>query len=225
MRTMVSSLFFLCCSSAVAERYVITTENNLNQPTTFQVSINGKTAALIHNAKGSLDITALLKKGKNTLTVTTTPGKNTNMFAKSVLTVGTGSAGRWKTLYTRQVNKDSRPGTYTHTFVANPDVAAKVNQVNLVGDFSTFQPVEFAVKLNGETITTLDSNGNTDLTGLLRPGKNVLTVTYTVGKNTNQFGQSVLTVGEQRGTQWNSVVKWAVGKSDTSGTFSFPIYR
>ncbi|MGY2894093.1 hypothetical protein [Deinococcus sp. UYEF24] len=230
MKPVISTVFSLVCTvlvstGASAEHYNVTAKFEPFQPAEFRVSINGRPVALMHNINSSLDITSLLQKGKNTVVVTSVPGKSVNRFSKSTLTIGAGAEGKFKTLFNREVGPDSKAGSVTYTFVADPSENLKAGKVSLIGKFHPFQPAEFQVSLNGESVTTINSDGNSDLTALLKPGKNLLTVKYTAGKNTNNFSQSVLTVGEQRGEKWNSVVKWAVGKGDTTGSFSFPIYR
>lgn len=216
----------LLSASAQATQYVVKMTDARFQPNMFRLSLNGRTVALTNNESSSVNLTPLVKTGKNTLTIDSTPGKNTNAFIKSVLTLGAGENGKWRTLYKQEVGKGSKAGRTEYAFVAAPDPSPKAGPVSVSAKFNSFQPAEFKVTLNGQAITTLTANGNADLTPFLKPGKNLLTVKYKRGKNENAYSLSVLTVGQQYGDQWNPLVKWAVGVSDpVSGSFTFPIYR
>lgn len=216
----------LLSGSAAAEQYVITTDFNDFQPAQFKVILNGQPLLLYRNIEGNADITPWVKAGKNTLVVEVAPGTNANQFSKSVLTLGAGAEGKWRTLYKKVVGKGTSAGQSTFVFMAQPSPAARLGKVSLFGKFNTYQPVTFEVLLNGETISTMDASGNFDLTPFLKSGKNVLTVKYTPGKNQNQFSFSTLTVGQQVGDKWNSLMKLAIGKPDTKpGSVTFPIYR
>lgn len=128
---------------ASAEQYVITTKFNNFQPAQFLVSLNGKTLLLHRNADGNADITPWAKTGKNTLLVEVTPGKNSNQFSKSVLTLGAGAEGKWHTLYKKEVGKNTQAGKSTFVFMAKPSSGQKPGNVNLFGKFNSFQPVDF----------------------------------------------------------------------------------
>ncbi|AZI42127.1 hypothetical protein EHF33_04685 [Deinococcus psychrotolerans] len=220
------ALGLLLSAPAQATQYVVKTTYNSSQPNLFRLSLNGRTVTLINNDSSTVDLTPLVKAGKNTLTIESTPGKNTNQFSKSELTLGAGENGKWRTLYKQEVGKGSTAGRTEYAFVATPDSSPKAGPVSVSAKFNSNQLAEFKVTLNGQAVTTLTANGNADLTPFLKPGKNLLTVKYKRGKNKNQFSQSVLTVGQQYGDQWNPLVKWAVGVSDpASGSFTFPIYH
>lgn len=211
---------------ATATRYVIKTMDDPFQSTTFRVSLNGRTVTLLNNVNGSVDLTPMVKTGKNTLIVETIPGKNTGSYGRNVLTLGAGESGKWRTLHTVEVVKGSAAGRTQHTFMATPDSSQKPGLVSISADIDRSQPAEFRVTLNGEMITTLNGTGNTDLTRLLKSGKNLLTVNYKRGKSTSGYAQSVLTVAQQYGQQWSPLVKWSLGADEpTSGSFTFPIYR
>lgn len=225
--TMLALVFgLLLGTQATATKYVVKTTYDRFQPSTYRVSLNGRAVTLLNNVNGSVDLTSMVKKGKNTLTVETTPGKNTSSYSKNVLTLGAGENGKWRTLYTVEVVKGSGAGRTTHTFMATPDPSQKPGQVSVSAEIDRAQPAEFKVTLNGEVITTLKGDGNTDLTPLLKPGKNLLTVNFKRGRSTSGYAQSVLTVGQQYGSQWSPLVKWSLGATDpASGSFTFPIYR
>ena len=89
-------LLVLAGVSVQAEQYVIATQFDTYQPATLKATLNGKATTLHHNADGSLDVTPFVKKGKNTLQLEWTPGKNGNTYAKSTLTLGAGTQGQWK---------------------------------------------------------------------------------------------------------------------------------
>lgn len=216
----------LLSAPAQATQYVIKTTHHSSQPNLFRLSLNGRTVTLINNNSSTVDLTPLVRPGKNTLIIESTPGKNTNQFSKSALTLGAGENGKWRTLYKQEVGKGSTAGRTEYAFVATPDPSPKAGPVSVSAKFNSSQPAEFKVTLNGQAITTLIASGNADLTPFLKPGKNLLTVKYKRGKNENQFSQSVLTVGQQYGDDWNTLVKWAVGVSDpANSSFTFPIYR
>lgn len=204
----------LAWTTARAEQYIVKTNFHSYQPALFRVSVNGQPAALHANANGSLNITPLLRPGKNTLTVAWTPGKNLNPFSRSVLTLGAGQDGRWRTLFKREVGNNTGPGSVTYAFLARPTAAARPGRVVVFGKFHAYQPTQFEVSLNGELVASMNSDGNTDITPFLKRGDNTLSIRYVPGKNSNRFSQSVLTVGQQVGKQWNSVVKWAVGAAE-----------
>lgn len=64
------------------------------------------------------------------------------------------------------------------------------------------------------------------MTPFLKSGKNVMTVNYTPGKNENQFSHSTLTVGQQVGEQWSSLMKLGIGLPDPKpGSVTFILYR
>ncbi|MVN88800.1 hypothetical protein GO986_18840 [Deinococcus sp. HMF7620] len=213
-------------SVAWAEQYVLSTDFGLYQPATLKATLNGVQVALHHNANGSLDVTSLVKKGKNTLTVEWMPGKNTNSFNKSSLTFGARNGSQWKTLLNRVVQKGTAAGSTSFVFMGNPSAAPKPGKIVVSGKFSQSQPAEFEVALNGEVVASMNTDGNTDLTPFLKAGKNVVTVKYTPGKNTNSYAVSTLTVGQQVGDKWNSLLKWGLGHADTKpGSFTFPLYR
>ena len=218
--------FFLASGLAGAEQYVLSTDFHVYQPATFKATLNGRPVALHRNADGSLDVTSYVKVGKNTLLVEWTPDKNKNSFSKSVLTLGAGTNGKWRTLYKREVGVGMSAGQATFVFMGQPSGGLKPGKVVAFGDFHTYQPAEFEVKLNGDVVASMNSDGNTDLTPFLKVGKNVVTVSFKPGANKNQFSSSVLTVGQQVGGKWNSVVKVAVGAVDKhAGSVTFPIYR
>lgn len=220
-----TSIVALACA-AQAEQYVISTKFNRLQPAQYRVTLNGRTLLLHRNADGSADITPWVTKGKNTLKVEVLPGQNRSRFSESVLTLGARNGERWRTLYKKAVTRDTRPGTATFVFVGDPSGSAEPGQVVLSGKFNRLQPVGFEIDLNGETVSTMDSDGNVDLTPFLNPGKNVVTVRYAPGENKSSFSQSNLTIGQQVGGTWVSLLKWGVGAWDTrGGSTTFPIYR
>jgi len=67
-----------------------------------------------------LDVTPFVKKGKNTLQLECTPGKNGNTHAKSTPTLGAGTQGQWKTLYNRVIDQKSVAGKANFVFVGTP---------------------------------------------------------------------------------------------------------
>lgn len=211
---------------ASAERYIVKTDFEHGQPALFRASLNGQTITLHRDAAGQVDVTRFVKPGKNSLVVEVTPGSNTNGFEKSIFTLGAGNGNKWRTLYNFEVNRETRPGQMKFTFMAQPDKVSPPGKVSVFGKFSSMQPVQFTVSLNGETISTMNSNGNLDITSFLKKGKNLVNIKYVPGKNTNGFVGSTLTIGEQQGSTWNNVFNFAVNKRDKSpGTVSFPIYR
>lgn len=222
----VALLACLLGGSAAAERYVIKADMHLYQPTVFRVLLNGQPIILYKNIDAEADITRFVKAGKNTLVVEFTPGKNSNMFSKSTLTLGAGENGKWRTLFKKEVNEDTTAaGKSTFVFMAKPD-SVKAGKVSLFGKFHPYQPTEFEILLNGESINTMNSDGNYDITPFLKSGKNDITVKYKPGKNSNLFSQSVLTVGQQMNDKWASLLKLAVGEVDTkAGSVTLPIYR
>ena len=114
----------------------------------------------------------------------------------------------------------------TFVFMGQPTGGIKAGNIVVSADFHPDQPAEFEVKLNGDVVASMNSDGNTDLTPFLRAGKNVVTVSYSPGANKNKFSSSVLTIGQQMGEKWNSLVKVGVGAPDTrSGSVTFPLYR
>ena len=221
-----SVLLLAGLGSARAEQVVLTSTFNSFQPATFRASLNGRPVALHHVASASLDITHLVRPGRNTLTLEYAAGPNRNRYATSTFTLGGGQGGKWRTLFKRAVGVDDRrPGRATFVFMGKPDTVGQVTASNAVGQFNSFQPANFEVRLDGEVVATMNSSGNADLTGLLHPGKNVLTIRYEPGANQNIYSVSTLTIGERVGQKWNSVVKWSVGKGDKAGQVSFALYR
>lgn len=219
-------LLLTCASVAHAEQYVVSTDFHPSQPATFRVSLNGQTLLLHRAADGNMDITPWVKSGKNTLTVNVDPGKNENRFSKSTLTLGAGQDGKWRTLFKKDSDVNTKAGTSTFVFLAKPSSTARPGKVSLFGKFHPSQPVQFDIALNGEGISSLDSDGNFDLTPFLKPGKNVVTVKYGASQTKNQFSQSNLTIGQQVGNKWVSLFNWGVGHWDTqAGSVTFPIYR
>lgn len=226
MRGILATGLLALASAGHAEQYVLSTEFNVNQPAAFRATLNGRTVMLHRNANGSLDITPWVKKGKNTLVVEATPGKNTNRFSKSVLTLGAGQNSKWRTLFKKEVGRDTLSRKDTFVFMGHPSAGARPGKVSLSSTFNSNQPVAFEVVLNGETISSMESKGNVDLTPFLKSGKNTVTVRYEPGKNTNQFSKSVLTLGQQLGTKWNSLLKLGIGKPDAKpGSVTFALYR
>ncbi|UQN09341.1 hypothetical protein [Deinococcus sp. QL22] len=215
-----------CASAAQAEQYVISTDFHPSQPATFRVSLNGQTLLLHRAADGNMDITPWVKTGKNTLTVDVDPGKNENRFSKSTLTLGAGQDGKWRTLFKKDSDVHTKAGISTFVFMAKPSTTAKPGKVSLFGKFHPSQPVQFDIALNGESVSSLDSDGNFDLTPFLKAGKNVVVVKFGASQTKNRFSQSTLTIGEQVGNKWVSLFKWGVGHWDTqAGSVIFPIYR
>ncbi|TSA81440.1 hypothetical protein FNU79_15020 [Deinococcus detaillensis] len=152
------------------------------QPNMFRLSLNGRTVALTNNESSSVNLTPLVKAGKNTLIIDSTPGENTDAYTNVVLTLGAGENGKWRTLYKQEVGQGSTAGRTEYAFVATPDPSPKAGPVSVSAKFKSFQPAEFKVTLNGQAITTLTANGSAELTPFLKPGKNLLTVKYKRGK-------------------------------------------
>ncbi|MBZ9753613.1 hypothetical protein K7W42_22580 [Deinococcus sp. HMF7604] len=226
MKFHILSLLVTFTAVAHAEQYVIATDFHPSQPATFRVALNGQTLLLHRAADGNVDITPWVKAGQNTLTVNVDPGKNENRFSKSTLTLGAGQNGQWRTLFKKDSDVYTKAGTSTFTFIGKPSGAGKLGKVSLFGKFHPSQPAQFDVALNGESVSTLSSDGNFDLTPFLKPGKNVVVVKYTASQTKNQFSQSTLTIGQQVGSKWVSLLKWGVGHWDTkAGSVTFPIYR
>lgn len=226
MRFHFIGLALLTCAVAHAEQYVIATDFHPSQPATFQVTLNGQVLLLHRAADGNIDITPWVKEGKNTLSVKVDPGKNENRFSKSTLTLGAGQNGKWRTLFKKESDVYTKAGTSTFVFMGKPSAAAKPGKVSLFGKFHPSQPAQFDIALNGESVSTLSSDGNFDLTPFLKPGKNTVVVKYTASQTKNRFSQSTLTIGQQVGSKWVSLFKWGVGHWDTkAGSVTFPIYR
>lgn len=215
-------------NNAAAEQYVIKSVFAHIQPAQFRVILNGQVIALHRDHDGVADITRYVKPGKNSLTLDVAPGTNTAEFdsSKSTLTLGAGTGSKWRTLFKYEVGRDTRAGRVNFAFIGRPSQAAKAGKISLSTNIMAAQPVQFEIALNGETISTMNSDGNMDLTPFLKKGKNVLSVKYIPGKNTNGSTRSTLTIGERKVTGWSSLFKFAVGERDKkSGTVTFPIYR
>lgn len=229
---------------------MLASDFHVDQPTSFRIALNGRPVALHHNVDGGLEITALISTSKNTnefsesvVTLGTGSGNTGRTLYLSAWRRAEGHPLRRRSppcpsKFARWARSDRRPffdtrlisGRWTRAthWEKPPSPFGPHQRIRVIafGDFRPSQPADFEVILDGEAVATVNSKGNTDLTPFLKPGKNVATVTYVLGKNTNEFSFSSLTAGPQVVEKWNSVVKWGVGKADLkAGAFTFPIYR
>ena len=232
--TAAAALVLLTAGKAAAERYVVETNFHPLQPAQFTVRLNGQQLLLHRHAnssEGEADITRFVKPGKNTLEVDVVAGKNMgNAASVSFLRLRAGDVGHWRPLLKEEVGPGTPSGKRTLTFTAQPSKAAAPGTVFVKLSYNIYRPAEFDVLLGGKKLATLTrlNNHSLNLTPLLRPGKNVLTVRVRPlpAQRDKTNGSTVLTVGEQQGPLWNSLLKYGLGRDDDQPvTFTFPIYR
>lgn len=109
---------------------------------------------------------------------------------------------------------------------AAPSPASELQeQYTLKVVFSTAVPATFDVKINGDPAGSFTANSEQDITPLLKPGKNSVTIHTVPGevKRQSKYLDSKLTVGVNRGGKWSTVITHTVKTDSTETTKSYTI--
>jgi hypothetical protein len=108
--------------------------------------------------------------------------------------------------------------------VSSSSPSAVSTRYSIKVDVHEYSPANFSLALNGTTIGDFTSDANQDITQDVRPGKNVLSITWKhTGPVTNKFSQSKVVLGAERNGTWSTVANQGVGinTKDGSRTITF----
>jgi hypothetical protein len=109
--------------------------------------------------------------------------------------------------------------------IASP-VAALQEQYTMKSRFSASLPATFDVSVNGVQAASFTTNSEQDLTPLLRPGKNTITIRsipQNMGRSVSKFLDSTLTIGVNRGGAWSTVITQTVKGDSKEQTKTYTI--